>query len=304
MNINKLKTLLSNLDQTPIQLTRQRISIRSYRMDPIPDQILTALEDFIEIFPPGPFGSKPRFQITAAAEDDPEALKGLGTYGFIRDPQGFLLGAGTTKPGAMEDFGFLMEILLLRAVDLGLGTCWLGGTFNRSRFARILNLEDDEIIPSILSLGLPAEIPGPAEKAIRLSARADRRLPWSELFFLDSPTQPLSETAAEDYRIPLEMVRLGPSASNKQPWRILRTGPDWHFYLERTPNYLPGIARTLLGIPDLQRVDIGIALSHFSLSAAQIGLTGSWQELPADGVPVHPRWEYVITWKDQTRRKS
>lgn len=304
MNTGLNKTLLSIFNQLPLDLIRQRISIRSYRTDPIPDPILTALEDFIFHLPPAPFGSKPRFVITAAAEDDPESLKGLGTYGFIRDPQGFLLGAGTTRPGEMEDFGFLMELILLRAVDLGLGTCWLGGTFTRSRFARILNLEDGEIIPSILSLGLPAEQPGPAEKAIRLSARADRRLPWSELFFLDTPGQPLSKQTAEDYQIPLEMVRIGPSASNKQPWRILRSGPDWHFYLERTANYPPGIVRTLLGIPDLQRVDIGIALAHFNLSAVEIGLSGSWQVLPADGVPVHPLWEYVVTWQAQPRSKS
>ena len=304
MNSTDFDIFLSKFNQTPVELIRQRISIRSYRLDPIPDQILAALEDFIEVLPPGPFGSKPRFELTAAAEEDPESLKGLGTYGFIRDPQGFLLGAGTTKSGAMEDFGYLMELVGLRAVDLGLGTCWLGGTFNRSRFARIINLEEDEIIPSILSLGLSAEQPGPAEKAIRLAARADRRQPWSELFFLNSPAQPLAETAAGDYRIPLEMVRLGPSASNKQPWRVLRTGQDWHFYLERTPNYPPGIARSLLGVPDLQRIDLGIALAHFSLSAVQIGLSGSWQVLPADRVPVHPRWEYLITWKDQPRSKS
>jgi nitroreductase len=296
MNSANYSVFLADLDQTPVELIRQRISSRSYQVNPIPDQILSALEDFISGLPPGPFNSRPRFEITTATEDDPEALKGLGTYGFIRDPQGFLLGAGTTRPGAMEDFGFLMEMILLRAVDLGLGTCWLGGTFNRSRFARIINLEENEIIPSILSLGLPADQAGPAEKAIRLSARADRRLPWRDLFFHDTPTQPLSKDEAGDFQIPLEMVRLGPSASNKQPWRILRSDQHFHFYLERSPNYPPGIARTLLGIPDLQRIDLGIALAHFSLSAAQLALKGSWQIISDDKYPIHPDWEYVTSW--------
>ena len=33
----------------------------------------------------------------------------------------------------------------------------------------------------------------------------------------------------------LEMVRIAPSASNKQPWRVVRDGPAWHFYCQRTP---------------------------------------------------------------------
>ncbi len=190
-----------------------------------------------------------------------------------------------------------MEIILLRAVDLGLGTCWLGGTFNRSRFSRILDLKKNEIIPSILSLGLPAEQPGPAEKAIQLSARADHRLPWSELFFLDSPQHALPEEQAGSYRIPLEMVRLSPSASNKQPWRVLHSDQYFHYYLERTPNYPPGIARTLLGIPDLQRIDLGIALAHFSLSTAQLELRGSWKTLPDTEYSTPTHWEYVTSWQ-------
>ena len=35
----------------------------------------------------------------------------------------------------------------------------------------------------------------------------------------------------------LEMVRRGPSASNKQPWRVVRAGERWHLYLQRTRGY-------------------------------------------------------------------
>ncbi len=73
MNSTDFDVFLTNLDQSPVELIRERISIRSYRVVPIPDQNLSTLEDFIGILPPGPFGFKPRFEITIATEDDPEA---------------------------------------------------------------------------------------------------------------------------------------------------------------------------------------------------------------------------------------
>jgi len=32
----------------------------------------------------------------------------------------------------LEDFGYLMEEAILFATGLGLGTCWLGGSFTKS----------------------------------------------------------------------------------------------------------------------------------------------------------------------------
>ena len=71
-----------------------------------------------------------------------------------------------------------------------------------------------------------------------------------------------------------EMVRLAPSASNRQPWRIIRHGVSWHFYVQRSSGY----RRTarLGGVPDLQRVDMGIAMCHWELTAREAGLHGHW----------------------------
>ena len=47
--------------------------------------------------------------------------------------------------------GFMMW-----AIDPADGSCWLGGTFTKSRFAQLLDLGAGEIIPSVASLGYPA----------------------------------------------------------------------------------------------------------------------------------------------------
>jgi hypothetical protein len=91
------------------------------------------------------------------------------------------------------------------------------------------------------------------------------------------------------------MVRLGPSASNRQPWRIIRDGNDWHFYLRRTPGY--GERNTsLLKLADLQRVDMGIAMCHFELTARELGLSGEWKHVKQLIEKPDEQIEYIITW--------
>ena len=60
----------------------------------------------------------------------------------------------------------------------------------------------------------------------------------------------------------LEMVRFAPSASNKQPWRIvIGANGDAHFFIRRTPNYSGG----KLGY-DIQWLDIGISIAHYEIA--------------------------------------
>ena len=109
----------------------------------------------------GPLGSKVRFQFIAATEDDPDILKGLGTYGVIQNPAGFV--AGVVAPGTdgtgLTDFGYAMESIVLFLANLGLGTCWLGGSFRKSRFAERINPQGEEIVPAVISVGYAASTP-------------------------------------------------------------------------------------------------------------------------------------------------
>ena len=98
--------------------------------------------------------------------------------------------------------------------------------------------------------------------------------------------------AAGRYALPLEMIRLGPSASNRQPWRIVKE-PDrdsFHFVLERTRGYL----RSYQGV-DFQKIDMGIAMCHFELSARESGLDGSW-EIRNPGLALGEGREYTVSW--------
>jgi hypothetical protein len=130
----------------------------------------------------------------------------------------------------------------------------------------------------------------------RFGIASANRLPWEMLFFHGGLSTPLTGEAAGRYALPLEMVRLGPSASNKQPWRVLRTGNDFHFYLRRTPGYREGFFQRILRLADLQRIDIGIAMCHFELAATELGLQGRWEAREPGVKTPDPLSEYVISW--------
>jgi hypothetical protein len=278
-------------------LIHRRYSCRTYLPEPIAAGQRRLLSAFLTAGAVGPLGSHVRFGLIAASPGDASALKRLGTYGFIKGATGFIVGAVRRAPHDLEDYGYLLERVVLYATGLGLGTCWLGGTFTRSSFVRRFGgLERGEAMPAVVSVGL---IGDDGTERIREREEGSRRLPSSELFFDGRSGEPLDLGRAGGYARALEAVRMAPSASNKQPWRVVRgdDGGAWHFYLRRTKGYGKGSALfTVLRLADLQRVDLGIALCHFELVARECGLAGGWVvHEPGVSVPGTDA-EYVATW--------
>jgi hypothetical protein len=293
-------TLLKD-DQTEpsfSRLVRQRFSCRVYEKQPIAIEQQVELQAYMDTLAPGPFGTASRFKLVTATEKDHAALRGLGTYGFIRNATAFIIGAIQPGKKDLEDYGYLMEAIILKATGMGLGTCWLGGTFTQSSFAKRINLEDNETMPAVTSLGYIADDVKARRSLLRRSVNAEHRLPWESLFFCDKLGKPLPQTDVENYGIPLEMVRLAPSASNKQPWRVIKQDGSFHFFLQRTPGYGKGslLFRTLR-LADLQRVDMGIAMCHFELAAHSLSLRGVWENImPSLGRP-DELTEYISSWR-------
>jgi hypothetical protein len=276
------------------ELIQQRFSCRRYLDAPIGDKDRLRLEEYLASHTAGPLGTSARFCLVAATDESRHALRGLGTYGTIRHPAGFVIGA--TRPGekSLEGFGYLMEQAVLFTTDQGLGTCWLGGFFTRSSFSRAIGLSRGETIPAVFALG-PMATPHAENDIFRRFASGSSRLSWERLFFHDRFGNPISREEAGPYSEPLEMVQRAPSASNKQPWRVIRDGASWHFYMQRSPGYHNPLTK-LARVVDLQRVDLGIAMCHFELTASEMGLDGAWQ-LSEPGIErPSSQTEYVVTW--------
>ena len=275
-----------NSNEPVTEIIKRRCSWRSYSGTAIDNQTINLINDFIKNLPGPPFGTEARFEIISA----PGKKEGVkGTYGVIRGADTFIAGAVKETPREMEDYGYQFEKIILYATSLGLGTCWLGGTFKRTLFAEKLDLYEGEIIPAVTPLGYPAGRRTVIDTAFRFFAGSKKRKTFSELFFMKAFDSPLNETSAGKFAIPLEMVRLGPSASNKQPWRMVIDGNAVHLILQRTEGY-----GKMLHI-DIQKIDMGIAMSHFELSAKEAGLAGRWVEANPN-IKLPELAEYSITW--------
>ncbi|MCE5281587.1 MAG: nitroreductase family protein [Deltaproteobacteria bacterium] len=271
-----------------IETMQRRRSCRTYDPRPVEPEKLAELRDFLLSNHTGPFNGRLRFQLLAFDEMPAEETRFLGTYGVIRGARCFILGAVGRGPQAMEDYGYAMERNILKATELGLGTCWLGGTFRRSGFAKRFNLSEDELLPAITPVGYPGERRSATERFFRFSAGSDQRKAWDELFYDRDAATPLSRESAGPCAKALECVRIGPSASNKQPWRIVRTEGAFHFYLCKTPLY-----DTFFKDIPLQNIDMGIAMCHFELASLEIGQAGAWTVAPT--IPPED-WEYIASW--------
>lgn len=287
MNINLQNTI------------KERYSVRIYRPEPVAEETRAALTSYLDTLHAGPFGTPLRFKLVAASEDDSASLRGLGTYGTIKNSTAFIVGTIQETEHALEEYGYAMEQAILQATALGLGTCWLGGSFTQSSFAGKIDKRKDEIVPAVTAAGYAADDSRTRDRG-RKAADADHRLPWEKLFFAGNFDAPLSPVNAGAYTEPLEMLRIGPSASNKQPWRVVQDGSRYHFYCQRTPGYGKGVWYfTLLRIADLQRVDIGIAMCHFELTARHLGLHGSWTSQDPAIPPVDEKTLYIATWVEE-----
>ena len=178
----------------------------------------------------------------------------------------YLAGKLRKVPNAEEAFGYSFEKVILYAQSLGIGTTWIAGTMNRSAFEQAMALSDGEVMPCVSPVGYPAKKLSLREAMMRKGVKADSRLDFGELFFDGSFDQPLTENNAGELAEVLRAVRLAPSAVNKQPWRVVVCGGKAHFYEKPGRGYVSGDGW------DLQKIDMGIALCHYELAAAECGI--------------------------------
>jgi nitroreductase len=261
--------------------------------------VKTHLTGFLQEKKSSPMVGTARFELIEMSELESSEKKQLGTYGFIKGARYFIAGASVLGEPSLEieNYGYLLETIILKATDLGLGTCWIGGSFKKSAFSEKIRTAPNETVPAITPLGHRAG-QRLAEKVMKWSVKAKKRQPWSSLFFEGSVDQPLTEKKAGKYAVPLEMVRLGPSAANAQPWRVIKVAKEdeFNFFIKKKKGFAK--SRTLLIFSDLSRLDIGIAICHFDLTAKELKLKGKWSFDRQD--VSHPDdFRYVATWTSQ-----
>ncbi|MDE6782165.1 MAG: nitroreductase family protein, partial [Paramuribaculum sp.] len=187
------------------------------------------------------------------------------TYGTINGASWYFLMGTDCSEASRLTLGFRMEQVVLKAASMGLGTCWIAGTFKGTTFANACAFPPDTPLKAVMPVGYPTEKMSLKERLMRAAVGSARRKPMADLFIVDP--------ASKYYQL-LEMMRLAPSSTNSQPWRALVDGDTIYFYYENKS------AASIL--------DLGIGLSHFYLAAKEQGIEGRLSI--CEEAPSHPKW--------------
>ncbi|MDH6314034.1 nitroreductase [Parabacteroides sp. PFB2-10] len=261
-----------------IETIQKRRSVRTYTGEPLREEHLISIRQYIDQLQ-APFGVKTRIELIHA-NPEAEPIK-LGTYGWVKGACDYLVLIYEEAPFAETAAAYMFEEAVLFCTDLGLGTCWLGGSFSRGDFKKQVRLEANEKLRIVSPVGYPADAKRFLEKYIvRADKNHNSRKSFGELFFEKDFDHPLTAAQAGVFAQPLEMVRLAPSANNKQEWRVLLEEQALHFYKKPYPLF--------------DSIDLGIALCHFELSCRELGVGGQYEILRE--FPENESLPYVISW--------
>lgn len=279
---------MNEIFNTPIEdLIKTRKSVRTYSHQSLAKEIKGKINDYICTLT-NPFNSKVTFKLLESKTAINSAK--LGTYGVIKGATDYIGATVKADNFALEALGYEFEKLILYITSLGLGTCWLGGTFKRGEFAKAMSVKDNDISPAISPFGFSADKRSFTDSLVRFMAQGDLRKPWNTLFFNKNFFTSLSNSDTGVYEGSLEMLRLGPSASNKQPWRIVKDENMYHFYEKQSPGYSNAFGY------DLQRIDMGIAACHFHLTTIEKNLNGEFKKLANPVSDVPKDITYLFSW--------
>lgn len=262
-----------------VEAIKKRRSVRTYTAEPLRSEHITQIKQYITQLK-APFKAKARIELISMYPKGEQPIK-LGTYGWVKGACDYLALIYEQAPFADTAAAYMFEEMVLFCANLNLGTCWLGGSFSRSDFKKQITLKSNEKLRIVSPVGYPSDKKHFLEKYL---VRADKnhvsRKAFGELFFEGTFNNPLTEATAASLFTPLEMVRLAPSANNKQEWRVLRQNKVLHMYKKPYPLF--------------DTIDMGIALCHFELTCKELCIEGYFEQL--EDYPIHDNLKYVISW--------
>lgn len=152
-----------------MNLLKSRRSIRRYRPDPVPDEMV---EQLLEAgrWAPSASNRQPWQFIVIRDETIRKQVAQHAAYYFVRwahveEAPLLIVLCGDARSRVYrqflhEDIGLAGAQIMLQAKALGLGTCWIGG-LDRKAIAAILQVPEHLEVVGLLTVGFPAEDPPP-----------------------------------------------------------------------------------------------------------------------------------------------
>ena len=222
---------------TLLEAIEARHSVRKYKDDPIPVDILSRLREAVDEV------NREAGLHVQLVTDEPRAFSGVLAYGSFSGVRNYFVMAGPKSEDLDEKIGYYGERLVLLAQTLGLNTCWAGVSY--SKIPGTYELEKDEKIGCYIALGYgQTQGSGHKVKDVRdISNSSDITPKW--------------------FNKGVDAALLAPTAVNQQK-----------FYLEylgyKDYSKLPKVAaRPVFSMIGYSRMDLGIVKYHFEIGAGK-----------------------------------
>lgn len=207
---------------------KARHSVRQYLQEPIDDSLVAKLREEI---------SKCNEESGMAIQlvlNEPKALSGLlAKYGNFKNAVNYIAMVAP-KEGFERKVGYFGERLVLLATQLGLGTCWVAGTYRKVPSA--LKIEGNQKLHMIIAIGRGAN----CGKPHRSKSASD--------------VSNISDDSPEWFKRGVEAALLAPTAINQQKFRFELDGEKVKASTRPGP---------------YAETDLGIAELHFAIGAGQ-----------------------------------
>lgn len=147
------------------QIVSSRRSVRKYKADPVPEKDLTAILEAGRLAPSAKNTQNWHFtavQNAAAREKLVDACSGQAMVGEA--PVALVVWAESDRlmscgqSAASVDCSIALSFMMLKATELGLGTCWLGA-FDPEAVKTVLGLPAEATVVSVMPVGYADEAP-------------------------------------------------------------------------------------------------------------------------------------------------
>ncbi|MCL2818393.1 MAG: nitroreductase [Actinomycetia bacterium] len=225
----------------------ERISRRSYIPEPLKHEDAEALQALIT-----KINSEQDLAMYLIVGNGEAFANVRKTYGFFSGVENYIALTGKKNDDLEEErYGYFGQQLVLEATLRGLGTCWVGGTFDRN--AALVMLTEHDSIPCVITVGYVEKELSTKEKTIKKITHRRKSKTIEEMM--------VSDEAVPDWFISgMEAVQKAPSAINRQPV---------------TFTYKNGTVTATIEDEKAERIwyDLGIAKLHFEIGAGG----GSWE---------------------------
>ena len=222
---------------TLLKAVEERHSVRKYKDDPIPEDILSIIQDKVR-----EINNKGGLHVQLVT-GEPKAFSGIMAYGSFSGVKNYFVMAGKKAEDLDEKIGYYGEQLVLLAQTLGLNTCWAGVSY--SKIPGTYELEDGEKIGCYIAIGYGAT----QGKGHKIKSASD--------------VSNASDLTPKWFKQGIEAALLAPTAVNQQKFHIEYLG-------FKDNSKLPLVsAKPLFSMMGYSKMDLGIVKYHFELGAGK-----------------------------------